>query len=152
MISSFIPAFPALFSGLFSGASVYINVAEHPARMECGTQLATTVFPKSYARASVLQISYVLLTSASGVLAYYSTKDVCFLFTAGGMFSIIPYTMLLMMPTNKKLMQAAKDQAFSPATNGMLVSWNQRHLVRSVVSIAMFVANLGLLVKLRNHK
>lgn len=33
-----------LSAGLFAGAAHYINVVEHPARMECGTGLAVTEF------------------------------------------------------------------------------------------------------------
>ena len=39
-----------LATALFAGAAIYINVAEHPARMECGTALAATVFGLSYRR------------------------------------------------------------------------------------------------------
>jgi hypothetical protein len=44
-----------LAATLFSGAAIYINLAEHPARMECGTQLAAIVFGPSYRRPSVMQ-------------------------------------------------------------------------------------------------
>ncbi|HWP91979.1 MAG TPA: hypothetical protein VNN20_07270 [Thermodesulfobacteriota bacterium] len=37
---------------LFTGAAIYINLVEHPARMECETELATTVFGPSYKRAA----------------------------------------------------------------------------------------------------
>ena len=41
--------FLAVLSGtLFAGAALYITVAEHPARMACGTQLAATVFGPTY--------------------------------------------------------------------------------------------------------
>src|SRR6266705_2585405 len=51
MLESF--EFVAILScALFSGAALYINVAEHPARMQCGTELATTVFGPSYHRAA----------------------------------------------------------------------------------------------------
>jgi hypothetical protein len=36
-----------LTATLFSGAAVYVNLVEHPARMECGTLLAATVFGPS---------------------------------------------------------------------------------------------------------
>lgn len=40
---------------LFTGAAVYCSFVEHPARMECGTELAATEFPPSYRRASIMQ-------------------------------------------------------------------------------------------------
>ena len=42
-----------LACGIFTGAAVYINLVEHPARMQCGTGLAATEFAPSYRRASV---------------------------------------------------------------------------------------------------
>jgi len=44
-----------LACGLFTGAAVYISFVEHPARMECGVEIAATEFPPSYPRASVMQ-------------------------------------------------------------------------------------------------
>ena len=53
MLESF--EFVAILScALFSGAALYINIAEHPARMQCGTELATTVFGPSYHRAAAM--------------------------------------------------------------------------------------------------
>lgn len=37
---------------LFTGAAVYINLVEHPARMGCGTKTAATVWAPSYKRAA----------------------------------------------------------------------------------------------------
>ena len=44
-----------LACGLFTGGAVYCSLVEHPARMECGTELAAAEFPPSYRRASVMQ-------------------------------------------------------------------------------------------------
>jgi hypothetical protein len=44
-----------LACSLFTGAAVYISVIEHPARMECGAEIAATEFVPSYRRASILQ-------------------------------------------------------------------------------------------------
>ena len=40
-------AIATVAAGIFGGAALYISVAEHPARMECGTSLAVTVFAPS---------------------------------------------------------------------------------------------------------
>jgi len=47
--------FAALAAGLFSGASIYINLVEHPARIQCGTALALAQFApqESIARRSL---------------------------------------------------------------------------------------------------
>ena len=42
---------------LFTGASIYINLVEHPARLSCGTEVAATQWAPSYKRATVMQVS-----------------------------------------------------------------------------------------------
>jgi len=49
--------FATLCAGLFCGAAVYINLAEHPARVACGTEIAVRQFAQSYKRATVMQVS-----------------------------------------------------------------------------------------------
>ena len=36
-----------LSSCLFTGAAVYVSLVEHPARMQCGVEIAATEFPHS---------------------------------------------------------------------------------------------------------
>jgi len=45
-------------AGLFSGAAIYVNLVEHPARLSCGTELA--VKDPSYRRCTVMQASLAL--------------------------------------------------------------------------------------------
>src|SRR5713101_7195135 len=88
----------------FAGIAIYINLAEHPARMECGTELAATVFRPSYKRAAVMQVSLTLISFVSSVFAWYSSSNIGWL--AGGLtiFSVIPFTFIAIMPTNNKLL------------------------------------------------
>jgi hypothetical protein len=44
----------ALPADLYPLAAIYINIAEHPSRLECGTAAAATVFGPSYRRAAVV--------------------------------------------------------------------------------------------------
>ncbi len=53
-----------LAGGLFTGAAVYISLVEHPARMECGVELAATEFAPSYRRAMVMQVSLAAVGAA----------------------------------------------------------------------------------------
>jgi hypothetical protein len=43
-------------AALFAGAALYINLAEHPARMTLGTKMAALQWAPSYKRAARLQV------------------------------------------------------------------------------------------------
>jgi hypothetical protein len=59
-----------LACGIFSGAALYINLVEHPARMQCGTALAATEFGPSYHRAAVMQASLAAIGFLSALGAW----------------------------------------------------------------------------------
>lgn len=57
-------------AGLFAGAAMYITFVEHPARLECGTELAVTEFVPSYRRATIMQASLAALGFLASVAAW----------------------------------------------------------------------------------
>jgi len=66
-----IAEFVAVLScSLFTGASVYINLVEHPARMECGVEIAATEFSPSYRRATVMQATLAAVCLLSAIAAW----------------------------------------------------------------------------------
>jgi|SRR5712692_2117221 hypothetical protein len=68
-----IAEFVALLAcGLFTGASVYITLVEHPARMECGVEIAAAEFSPSYRRASVMQATLAALGLLFSVVAWFA--------------------------------------------------------------------------------
>lgn len=93
-----------LCCALFSGAAVYINFVEHPARMECGTELAATVFPFSYRKAAVMQASLAALGLIASVVAWFAGSSIWWLIGGLLLGSVIPFTLIVVMPTNKRLL------------------------------------------------
>jgi hypothetical protein len=61
---------PTLSAGLFAEAAIYINLVEHPARMECGAGLAVTQFAPSYRRAAVMQEGLAAVGFLSAAIAW----------------------------------------------------------------------------------
>ena len=49
-----------LACGLFTGAAVYVSLVEHPARMECGVEIAAAEFSPSYRRGTISIWNYSL--------------------------------------------------------------------------------------------
>ena len=127
-----------LTSMLFSGAAIYINLAEHPARMECGTELAATVFGPSYRRAAVMQAALALTATIAGTSDWLLSRQVVWLIGALLIFSVVPFTLLVIMPTNKKLLDPALNRN-SEAAHRLLQRWGRLHAIRSILG---FVASV----------
>ena len=122
-----------LACSLFAGASVYVNLVEHPARMERGAEIAATEFPPSYRRASVMRATLAAVGLLSSVAAWFAGAS--FLWVVGGMLlgAVVPITLIVILPTNKQLLNPALDGR-SAKTERLLACWAMLHAVRSALS------------------
>jgi uncharacterized membrane protein len=130
---------------LFTGAALYINLAEHPARMECGTELAATVFGPSYRRAAMMQVILALTATVAGIGAWFMGAPREWLVGAGMIFAVMPFTFIAIMPTNRKLLDPALDRS-SQAAHRLLENWGRLHAVRTILSLMASVLFLSLLI------
>ena len=133
-----------LASGLFAGAAVYINLVEHPARVHCGTELAVAEFGPSYHRATYLQASLAVTGLVAGAGAWISGSGLGWLVGGVVFGSVIPFTLLVIFPTNKRLLDPALDRR-SQLASDLLNRWARLHAVRSVLSVGAFVLFVCLL-------
>jgi hypothetical protein len=136
-----------LASGLFAGAAVYINLVEHPARVQCGTELAVAQFGPSYHRATFLQVPLAITGLVAGTGAWISGSGLGWLIGGVALGSVVPFTLLVMFPTNKRLLDPGLDRR-SQLAGDLLNRWARLHGVRSVLSLGTFV----LLVCLRGFR
>ncbi len=106
-----IAEFVAVLScSLFAGASVYISLVEHPARMECGVEIATAEFAPSYHRATVMQASLAALGLLSSIAAWLAGATFWWLVAGVLLGSVIPFTLFVILPTNKLLLSSTLDR------------------------------------------
>ena len=122
-----------LACSLFAGAAVYLSLVEHPARMECGMELAATEFAPSYRRATVMQASLAAVGLVSSIAAWLAGAS--FLWVVAGVLlgSVIPFMLIVILPTNKQLLNPALNRQ-SAETGRLLARWGTLHAVRSVLS------------------
>ncbi len=125
-------------AGLFAGAAIYINVAEHPARLECGVSLAATVFGPSYRRASIMQATLALIGTVAGLLAWRVGAGFPWLIGSTLLFFVVPFTFVAIMGTNKRLLDPGLDPG-SQETQVLLVKWGRLHAVRSLAGGVSFL-------------
>ncbi len=131
-----------LCTGLFAGAAIYITLVEHPARLECGTALAITQFRPSYRRAAVMQASLAGVGCLAGVAGWALGSGTPVLVSGLLLGAAIPFTLIAILPTNKRLLDAALDRE-SPEAAALLARWGRLHVVRSALSGVAFLL-LGL--------
>ncbi len=131
-----------LCCALFSGAAIYITLVEHPARMECGTELAATVFGPSYRRAAIMQASLAVLGFVAAVTAWLAGSTISWLLGSVLLGLVVPFTLIFIMPTTNQLLAISSDR--NPAqTKELLVRWGRLHAVRSVLSLVALLIFLA---------
>lgn len=126
-----------LCAGLFAGAAIYITLVEHPARLECGTELAVTEFGPSYRRATVMQVPLAAIGLIAAVVAWVQGRGTVVLIAGVLLGMVIPFTALVILPTNKRLLDPGLDRRSAEAT-ALMNRWGQLHAVRSAASAAAF--------------
>ena len=132
-------------AGIFFGASIYINLVEHPARVSCGNELAVREFGPSYQRASVMQGGLAVLGLLIGLLAAFVLSDWLAAIAALLLGAVVPFTLVGIFPTNKQLLDPALNPS-SELASQLLARWNRLHAVRSAlsgVSFAFFLYDLA---------
>ena len=122
-----------LSCSLFTGASVYINLVEHPARMQCGVEIAATEFAPSYRRATIMKASLAALGLLSSIAVWVAGATFWWLVAGALLGVVIPFTLIVILPTNKLLLSPTLDRQ-SAQTERLLARWGKLHAVRSILS------------------
>jgi hypothetical protein len=131
-----------LACAVFAGAAVYINLVEHPARMSCSTAAAVAQWTPSYRRATWMQAPLALVGFVSAVIAWLAGAGMGWLVGGVLLGLVVPITLLVIMPTNRRLLSADLDKE-SDETRKLLNRWNTLHGIRTALSIAALLFFLG---------
>jgi hypothetical protein len=139
-----------LLCALFTGAAVYITFVEHPARMQCGVEIAATQFAPSYRRATVMQATCAALGLLASFAAWLAGASFWWLIAGVLLGSVIPFTLIAILPTNKRLLGPTLDRQ-SVEAERLLERWGRLHSVRSVLSGSSLLLFLYLLVSSKSR-
>lgn len=122
-------------AALFTGAALYINVAEHPARSLLDDAAFLRQWKPSYKRGFAMQSALAIIGFLLGMAAWWQTGHVTALTGAVLMIANWPFTLIFIMPTNHILMAIEPDSG-DTRIRPLMVKWNLLHGVRTLLATA----------------
>ena len=125
-------------AAVFSGAAIYVNVVEQPARFSLDDRGLLAEWKPSYKRGFGMQAPLALAGFALGVVAWWQTRGLLFLVGGAMMLANWPWTLLVINPVNAVLMATESSQA-GAETRTLIEKWGRLHAVRTAFGfIAVF--------------
>ena len=131
-------------AGLFAGAALYVGLVEHPARVSLGPRDAAREFGPSYRRGAAMQAPLSLIGAAAAIVCWATGGSGAWLVGGLALGALVPFTLLVIRPTNQRLLAATADATAADAP-ALLARWGRLHAVRTVVSLAVFAGFVALL-------
>ena len=124
-----------IVAAVFSGAAIYVNLVEQPARFGLDARALLAQWKPSYKRGAMMQAPLALAGFALGLAAWWQTRDSLFLAGGIAMLANWPWTILLINPVNAVLMATESEQA-GAQTRTLIAKWGRLHAVRTALGFA----------------
>jgi uncharacterized membrane protein len=124
-----------VIGALFAGAAFYVGFAEHPARMQLDDKHALIQWKPSYKHGAAMQAPLAAIGFVLGLIAWWQSGDWRWALGAVLLVANWPYTLLVILPTNNRLLATDPAQT-GPETRALLQRWGKLHAVRTALGIA----------------
>jgi uncharacterized membrane protein len=91
-----------------------------------------------------MQAPLAIVSCLAGIAVWLLGRHAGWLVGAGLMGAVVPFTLIVIMPTNRELLSPRRDRT-AASTRDLLVRWGRLHAVRTILSLAAAALDLALL-------
>ncbi|HEV2550999.1 MAG TPA: DUF1772 domain-containing protein [Stellaceae bacterium] len=130
-----------IVAAIFAGAAAYINIAEQPARLALDDRSLLVQWKPAYKYGFAMQAPLAVIGFLLGLVAWWETEQWLWVIGAVLLVANWPYTLIGIMPTNKKL-TATEPTGAGPETRALIEKWATFHGVRTALGLAATLAFL----------
>jgi hypothetical protein len=122
-------------AAVFTGAAIYINIAEQPARLQLDNRSLLAEWKPAYKRGYIIQASLAIAGGLFALVAYVSVLDWRWLLGAIVRLANWPYTILVICrPPGGSWTR--RRRAATAETRRLLEQWGTLHAGRSALGLA----------------
>ena len=90
-------------AALFTGAAIYVSVAEQPARLKLDDRALLIEWRTAYKRGTLMQAPLAVTGAILGAAAWWTSGGWLLLLGALLMLTNLPWTLVVIMPVNRQL-------------------------------------------------
>jgi Domain of unknown function (DUF1772) len=131
------------FAAAFSGAALYINLVEQPARLALDDNGLLSEWRPSDRRGFAMLATLALVAAVLGLSAYFEARDVRWLIGAVVIICSWPYTFFAMVPMNNRILAISSSEP--SAARELVRTWGlleYGHTAIGIVACAAFLSAL----------
>jgi hypothetical protein len=137
-----------IVAALFTGAAIYINLAEQPARLKLEDRALLAQWRSAYKRGTMMQAPLAVIGAALGAAVWWQSGGWLFLLGGALMLTNLPWTFVVILPVNGRLSAIGPEDDPAPI-RPLVRRWGRLHAGRSLLGMLATITYLAALVPLR---
>lgn len=128
------------FAAAFSGAALYINLVEQPARLALDDSGLLSEWRPSDRRGFAMLASLALIAAVLGLASYFQSQDVRWLIGAIIVIASWPYTFFAMVPMNNRILTITASEP--SAARDLVRTWGLLEYGQTAIGLVACAAFL----------